>query len=467
MNIKTIGQAGLVFLLTAVCAILLLFGTACIPQTAIEEQVKSSAGYFQEKSLFPYLNHNQFNCRQDNYADSILVNIMYHVGQGQDENLFSSVMYAAYYNEEMQAVNESLAIAVESPQTANVPYFRYWHGSLALLRPLFLVTDIVGARLVLGIAALLSMILTSLLLWKRKQRALAVCFFVCYLLVNGLMGLFCIEYVMMLLLAGIVCFYLVLTYREEVAAEVRRKQVFLTMVITGALACFFDFLTTETLTLTLPLFLEFALEQNASSMNTQRISTTKQTSVFRDELQQLFVCGLGWGFAYAGMFLVKWGISACLFGRKAFMAALSSASERIGGTVHLGDTNLDPEASVWQRLTGALSRNISALFPFRDEMNLAAGVLWFCLALLLCFSVIYLLHTKELSFDKIGIFLLLGVLPYLRYLALSNHSYMHYFFTYRAQMVTVLAAFYLTWEYGLKNLKKQNPGKQNLRKPRK
>jgi hypothetical protein len=77
------------------------------------------------------------------------------------------------------------------------------------------------------------------------------------------------------------------------------------------------------------------------------------------------------------------------------------------------------------------------------------------------------LHTKELSFDKIGIFLLLGVLPYLRYLALSNHSYMHYFFTYRAQMVTVLAAFYLTWEYGLKNLKKQNPGKQNLRKPRK
>ena len=33
----------------------------------------------------------------------------------------------------------------------------------------------------------------------------------------------------------------------------------------------------------------------------------------------------------------------------------------------------------------------------------------------------------------------LGMVPYLRYLALSGHSTEHYFFTYRAQLATIMA----------------------------
>lgn len=457
MNKKIVWKGILTFIITVFSCMLLLVGTSCIPQLAVAEQVRSSAEYFEDRALFPYLLDGQFNCRQDNYADAILINILYHIGQAPDESLFSSVMRGAYYNEERQNVNEALAIAVEAPQHANVDYFRYWHGSLVLLRPLFVLTDVTGVRLILGIMAILSYLAASILLWKKGERAIAICLFAGFLLVNGWMGMLCIEYVTMLLLSGVISLLIVLSNHHETEIWNRHKRVLILMVLSGVLTCFLDFLTTETLTFTIPMFLELVLERHVSWKNQEvqnNVKSGKQKPIgqFGRDLRWTLTCGIVWGFSYAGMFLIKWGLSAVLFGKEAFLAALSSASERVSGTVHLGDTSLDPEASGLQRLSGALSRNISALFPFRDEMNTAVGVLLFFLVLFVCFACIYVLHTKEFSFGKIGIFLVLAALPYVRYLALSNHSYMHYFFTYRAQMITILVCLYLTWEYGVKHL---------------
>lgn len=87
MNKSVIGKSLFIFIVTVVSCVLLLFMMSCIPQDAIRTQAESSAKYFEEHTLFPYLMGNQFNLRQDNYADAILVNIMYHVGQNPDESL--------------------------------------------------------------------------------------------------------------------------------------------------------------------------------------------------------------------------------------------------------------------------------------------------------------------------------------------------------------------------------------------
>ena len=63
-----------VFLLTAFGCALLLVLTALIPKEAIKENCIKSAEFFYEKDLFPYIIENQFNTKQDNYADTILVN---------------------------------------------------------------------------------------------------------------------------------------------------------------------------------------------------------------------------------------------------------------------------------------------------------------------------------------------------------------------------------------------------------
>ena len=53
------------------------------------------------------------------------------------------------------------------------------------------------------------------------------------------------------------------------------------------------------------------------------------------------------------------------------------------------------------------------------------------------------LHTKEKKDHSFFfICLILALIPILRFLVLSNHSYMHYFFTYRALMADVMIVTY-------------------------
>lgn len=99
---------------------------------------------FQEHELFPYLVEGQFNTRQDNYADCILVNILYHI-DGKD--LSASLIKASYYNPEMETVEVSLTESMQAEQIPNVDYFRYWHGGMVLLRPLLYLPGFRGQEL--------------------------------------------------------------------------------------------------------------------------------------------------------------------------------------------------------------------------------------------------------------------------------------------------------------------------------
>ena len=76
------------------------------------------------------------------------------------------------------------------------------------------------------------------------------------------------------------------------------------------------------------------------------------------------------------------------------------------------------------------------LFPFGyTEPGVIAAVL---LTLGFCF---YVFVFRKKGWDKrtVLIFMLLGAVVFIRYFVLHNHSYGHYFFTYRAQASVMLA----------------------------
>ncbi|MBQ3104928.1 MAG: hypothetical protein IJC59_03580 [Lachnospiraceae bacterium] len=425
--------------LTALLCMAALFGTSLIPQAAIAEGCLKSAEFFYEEELFPYLLSGQFNTRQDHYADCILVNILYHI---EEEAPISSPVTAAYYHGEKENVNDSLYAAVKEEKEPNVDYFRYWHGSMALLRPLFLFTDIQGARLLLGGLLLLMTLLASWAVAKRGERVLAVSYLAANVILQMWMCGFCIEYITTPLVANGILLVLLHLYdtwgeqREEMDHRVGRL-----MAVSGVLTCFVDFLTTETLTVTLPLLFLLLLRFRDGRLQS-----------CRKEMATMAAGGLIWGLSYGGMFLLKWGIASALLGREALLGALSSAGERIAGIVHLGSSSLDPEATAGERLLGALAYNWGSLFPFREEMRAGAALVFFFGLLFLCFAIIYLFRGKDFSGKTVVLCLLLSCVPYLRYMTLSNHSYLHYFFTYRAQLVGITALCYCTWRFGLSGL---------------
>lgn len=419
-------------------AMLLLLVTGLIPKEMIRESCKESSDYFEKRELFPLLIDGQFNTKQDNYADCILVNILYHV---DSEDLFRSLIGAYYYNPEMESVEVSLADSLAEDKLPNVGYFRYWHGGMVLLRPLFVFTGIQGARAVLGGILLLLTVLAAVRMWRQKLKAFAVC----YLLGNGIvqtwMCAFCVEYITTFLVMNVILLILLSCFRKRKDTDTLYRKVYGILCASGIWTCFFDFLTTETLTVTMPILLLLIMRYEAGELD----SLWKET-------KRMLCCLFCWGISYALMFATKWLLSAVVLGKQAFAEALEAAGERIGGTVYLGNTNLDPEASAVQRFFGALIRNQGSLFPFRDTMGMGAAAVSFFGVLVVCLALIYLFRSKQFNGKLLLLGLMIGAVPYLRYMVLENHAYLHYFFTYRAQLVTVTMLLYVTYELGIRNI---------------
>ena len=109
-------------------------------------------------------------------------------------------------------------------------------------------------------------------------------------------------------------------------------------------------------------------------------------------------------------------------------------SERIGDT---------EEITLLEYMRNAVGRNVSCLFP--AEYGPAGKVIpLVVLFILVAFVVVF--RRKKIDFGRIALYAAIGLVPYVRYIMLRNHSYLHFFFTYRAQAATVLALFMILWE---------------------
>ena len=89
--------------------------------------------------------------------------------------------------------------------------------------------------------------------------------------------------------------------------------------------------------------------------------------------------------------------------------------------------------------------NISAMFGGSERVSPVNIIVGLLLTIML-FGGLYLIMRSGISSNGFAqLMLTAGLLPYLRYIVLSNHSYLHDFFTYRAQAASVLALIAAFW----------------------
>ncbi len=422
-------------IVTAFICMLLLCLSSLIPREAIKEHSIESAELYYDKELFPMLREQALFLKQDNYADCITNNMIYHI---DSTHPISSTLRAAYYQPVMMNVNEAFYNAVKEEQTPNVNYYRYWHGSMLLIRPLLTIMDVNGIRLTLGLLSIGLSIIAAILLIRQKETTLAVAYLLGLCSVNVVMICFCLEYVTPFLVLGVVLIVLLLYWsRRNRGGSVQTSGVLALFLISGILTAFFDFLTAETITFTVPMtvFLILLYQKN-------QLRDCKQGMVL------VIRNGIVWFGGYAGMFLFKWILTAAVFGREAFVESTQMAALRIDGDVTLDGTNLGQKATFLERLFGALIRNLAGLFQIKNGTGY--GVVLGCILItaILILSIVYLFHMEPIPMKLYGPLALLALLPYARFLCLSNHAYIHYFFAYRAQLVTVVILIYFLWKNG-------------------
>lgn len=401
-------------------AVALLWGalilTALIPNESIRENMLKSAESYVKPDPFSFENGRKYNAVADNYADVILQNILWNI---KNDDPFVSSLDTKYYDGEQFGVNWGNYATING-QPANTDYTRYWHGSVIFIRPLMLVTDVKGIKLIGYSAAVLLALVVCVLLLRKKQYFAAAAFVLSLISVQYYNIRLSLEYLPMANIAMIACIcFICLEKKGDTALTVLS-------VIFGAVTAFFDFLTAETLSILLPLLLIFIIREQESRFGQ-----------LRENVILTVKCGGSWASAYVGTFLVKWTAATVVTGENKFEAALASAEKRFAGTAE--------ELPFLKQLIFAPLANLSTMFGGEERVDPGKIIVGLILTVLI-FGGIYLIFRRQRVNKPITVIcLILGLIPYLRYLVLNNHSYLHEFFTYRAQAAAVLALLAAVW----------------------
>lgn len=419
-------------------AIAVLWGalilTLLIPKEKIYDNMLKSAKSYGSLPAYSFENGKHMNAVADNYADVILLNIIWCMDSSDPVR---SSLDTKYYDGGEAGVNWGLYAAVNG-ESPNTDYTRYWHGSAVFIRPMLLFTDVKGIKAIGFSAVLLLAGAVCFLLIRRRQYFGTAAFVFSLLCVQFYNIRLSMEYIPMFALCLVMCILFICLEKKGTA--------FLTVlsVICGAGAAFFDFLTAETLTILLPLILVFIIRKQEN-----RLGTLGENAVLSAK------CGIGWGAAYAGSFLAKWLLACAFTGENKVAAALSSAEMRMSGEAE--------ELPFFKQLLLAPIANISTMFGGESRVDVGKTVVGLIISAVV-FGGIYLIFGRK-PFDRnfAVILLILGAVPYLRYMVLSNHSYLHEFFTYRAQAASVLALCAVVW-FGTKLSPAPNNGKISRKK---
>jgi hypothetical protein len=191
-------------------------------------------------------------------------------------------------------------------------------------------------------------------------------------------------------------------------------------MLVGMVTNFFDFLTAETVTLVIPLLIILYLQKKEHGA---------------DRLVGLVVKGAAaWLAGYALTWVSKWLVAAVILRENVMPYVSGHISQRIGEDIGIG---------TFRYLAGALTKNFGCLFPLGYGV---IGIIGFALILIAAAYPAFVYFKKDPEVRVIFIYAALGCIPLIRFLLLHNHSYLHFFFTYRALSSTVFAAALLIGE---------------------
>ena len=299
----------------------------------------------------------------------------------------------------------------ESP-TGGLSYSRYWHGYTLPLRLLLCFFNLSNIEMLLLFCEC-ALAASLLLLIRRRglQRLLPGWLCAFFLLMPVVTGL-CLQYAPVTLLSLAFC-CLLLSRRESLDRAVSLPACF---AACGLLTAYFDLLTFPTLTLAFPLVFEIA------SRRQNKESPAKI-------LRAAFVLSFAWGAGFAGMWALKWALSALVF---------SIGSDGVFSQIRL---------RVSSQSHGRKYSRAEALYT-NARLILSKASYLSILGISLAASLLSGLRGRKHGKADAGclVYLLPAALPVAWMLLTANHVWDHYYYTYRNLCGTVFAGLALLSE---------------------
>ena len=332
----------------------------------------------------------------DNFTDALIINQACNGGSSQLLTSMLLIPRVDYGGEQCESLRR---FTQGDTSYFTVHYGRYWHGSTFLMRFLLLIGDYVSLRILFYLLSTLLLAWVAVALYRHIGTAAMLLYMLALAMVNVFMMQLSIQFLPVLVIA--------LTASLWVLYRVHHPwQMGLLMFAVGSLTTFFDLLTCPMMTWGLPMCV-FLMKQHRSSHCPKPA----------DRLKTWTLSSLLWMVGYGLTWVSKWFIATVLTGENVIRDGAKQFAVRAGQGI---------DYSRWDAVG--------------NNLNL---IRWPYVAL----TIMLLLAIMVWRFNRTGLptallCLLTALPPLLWYLVTADHSYLHYWFTYRSLSVPLTAIFF-------------------------
>ena len=408
--------------------IILLTVSCMFPSKYIKENVEQSSkiliqeGNRLKKEVIGREEPMEF----DNYTDALMINTAYSIDNKTP--LYSSfVARKNYIPEVTKEIHEDtsgelksaskykhhnevgeLEDTVNGEKLESFEYARYWHGYLAVLRPLLLIANLGEIRISFTIVLFLLFMAFAYLIYKKINLTVAAIF---------TMGLASVEYFYLgFSMQGIFVFLITMIASIillDKNGKIKNLNIFFFVI--GMLTNFFDLLTVPMVTYAIPMILYFLLKQKEEKVTVKNV------------LIDIIKYGMFWGIGYGLTWFTKWILVDLIYNKNIIKTAINQVLYRSTGTNEIFIKEAIEKNFEYEKKFFPITTVITFVII---DIQLAVGKLK--------------IKTNKLDIKeyliKILPYIIIGVVPIIWYSILKDHSYKHAFFTYRNILVANICA---------------------------
>ena len=400
---RAIGKGIMILLAGILIGTALLWGAYLIPMSEDSVHVVESVDILEQEGWYPTaplmrqyvgseIGRNGGGI-MDNYTDSIMITTAGH----------DPVEGALY-----QAMN----MAGDVKETG---YSYYWHGYVAILRPLLLVLNYADIRVVNQLLQMIIVTAMACLLYRSRGAAYAALPLTVYGLLMPMAISQSLQYSWVFYI-GMIGSLIIIQFRCGLS---KGQRIYFFFLILGMLTSYLDLLTYPLFTWGIPMIWWVVTDDDSKGAAGQ--------------LWQVVLGGISWIFGYGGLWAGKWVVGQIVTGQPVIAQAWYEVLYRAGRSPDAVGYSFSYQESIL--------RNLLVCISVQTVFLLGAWMIWWCYKAV---RKSYLIRK-----EKTLALLLVASSPIVWYMALHDHTHVHNNFTYRIFMIGItalLASMIHCWE---------------------
>jgi hypothetical protein len=375
-----------------------------IPSFLQKNQIAKSIQTFQKEGAYPSVGVPWRLIILDNYTDALMVNTAYSVDSRDPVRAaLTNVRYESIVDNANQITG--LENNYKQQNIQQVGYERYWHGYLVFLRPLLVLFPYSVIRVLLSIVLYGAFCWFMYVSWKKLGKKVSFALLMSFIAVDFFFIGQSMQFAGVFLVGIIGSIYLMKTYKPS-------TNLYSYFFLIGGLTSFFDLLTAPLVSLGILLIIAMSLKKS--------------------NIKHIIFFGVSWAVGYLVLWFTKWLIVEMFFIPNAISIAFDQIVNR---TVNQADANFSHIRAVslnfWQ-LVG---------YDKRNKFIVLFSAIAFVLILAKYFTF------KNINKERILGLIIIAIIPYMWYFIVANHSYLHVWYTYRDQFMSVAALILIAFEF--------------------